>query len=143
MNTQTAPRSTGFRSNILGVTGLSRPVIAALYRSRGLFGRDSQVGEVEQAVIENRLPAIPGIVRRSAIHLQTPALKALADYVDALIAAGDAAEARRRALAAGVSRAAVIEAAITVDNLRVVFGPFAAPVAVTVPQAASAYARAA
>lgn len=143
MNTQTTVRRTEVRTNILGVTGLSRAVLADLFRRRGLFGRDSRLSDAEQAVIENRLPAIDGIARRPTIRLQTPALKALADVVDTLLAAGDATESRHRAQAAGLSSAALTEAAITVDNLRVVFGPFPATPAAAAPQVTVPYARSA
>lgn len=45
MNTQTTVRRTEVRTNILGVTGLSRAVLADLFRRRGLFGRDSRLSD--------------------------------------------------------------------------------------------------
>ncbi|MBA4283907.1 MAG: hypothetical protein C0434_00040 [Xanthomonadaceae bacterium] len=135
------------RSSILGVTGLSRPVLAELFRRRGLFGRDSQLGHAEQAVVQSRLPAIDGIARLPVTVLQTPRLKALAAYVEALVAGGDAGAERSRLQREGLPSAAILEAAVTVDNVRTVFGPIvtgraARPASAderTVPQ----YARAA
>lgn len=112
------------RSNILGVTGLPRAVLADLFRSRGLFGRDSVLTSAEQAVVQSRIPAIRGIAALPVPALQTPRLKALADFTDALVAGRDAATARERLLREGLSSAAMSEAAITVDNVRVVFGEF-------------------
>ena len=87
MNTRTPVNEV--RSNILGVTGLSRAVLAGLFRSRGLFGRDSRLGDTEQAVVQSRLPAIEGIAALPVPALQSPRLKALADYTDALVAGRD------------------------------------------------------
>lgn len=140
MSTQTAlPEA---RSTILGATGLPRAVIAALYRSRGLFGPDSQLSAAEQAVIRSRLPALPGIAAAAAPAFRSTRLKRLADYVDALIAGREGRAEREPLLAEGLSRAAAAEAALTVDNVRVVFGLPAAPAAVATP-AEPAYARAA
>lgn len=137
------PRSvTETRSNILGVTGLPRAVLADLFRSRGLFGRDSQLASAEQAVVQSRIPAIPGVPTLPVPVLQTPRLKALAEFTDALVAGRDAATARERLLREGLSSAAMSEAAITVDNVRVVFGEFRIaapaimPIAVELPRAA-------
>lgn len=135
------------RSNILGTTGLSRAVLADHFRSRGLFGRDSQLCLAEQAVVQSRLPAIPGIARLPVTALETPRLKALAAYVEALVVGRDADAARSRLIETGLSRSAALEAAVTVDNVRVLFGPMTAPVAAK-PTASAAplvpqYARAA
>ncbi len=137
------PRSvTETRSNILGVTGLPRAVLADLFRSRGLFGRDSRLASAEQAVVQSRIPAIPGVPTLPVPVLQTPRLKALAEFTDALVAGRDAVTARERLLREGLSSAAMSEAAITVDNVRVVFGEFRiaapaiTPIAVELPRAA-------
>lgn len=124
MSTQT--QHSEVRSNILGVTGLPRAVLADHFRRRGLFGRDSQLGLAEQAVVQSRLPAIPGMARLPVIAPETPRLKALADYVEALVVGRDADGARSRLLATGLPSAAALEAAVTVDNVRVLFGPMAA-----------------
>ncbi len=123
MNTHTATNEV--RSNIIGATGLSRAVLAEMFRRRGLFGRDSQLGNAEQAVVQSRLPKIAGIAALPVIALQTPRLKALADYVEALVAGRDATEARSRLVREGLSSVAILEAATTVDNVRVVFGAVA------------------
>lgn len=147
MNTQNPISDT--RGTILGATGLPRGVLADLFRRRGLFGRDSQLGTAEQAVVQGRLPAIDGLAPLPVPALQTPRLKALAAYVDALVAGRDARVERGRVQAEGVSRPAIEEAAVTVDNVRAVFGPLAGSTAPlmgatgTGPQAAPQYARAA
>jgi hypothetical protein len=144
MSTQTAPSEV--RSTILGVTGLSRPVIAALYRSRGLFGADSQLAAAEQAVVQSRLPALPGVAAGTPPAFRSSRLKRLADYVDARLAGRDGAAEREQLIAEGLSRAAILEAALTVDNVRVVFGlpaTVAAAPADTGEIARPAYARAA
>jgi len=145
MNTQNPISAT--RSSILGVTGLSRPVLAEMFRRRGLFGRDSQLGTVEQAVVQGRLPAIDGLAPLPVPALQTPRLKALAAYVEALVAGRDAGVERSRLLSEGLPSAAILEAAVTVDNVRTVFGPLVAGPAVrlagTDPRELPQYARAA
>ncbi len=146
MNTKSA--TTEVRSNILGATGLSRAVLAEMFRRRGLFGRDSQLGNSEQAVVQSLLPKIPGIAALPVIALQTPRLKALAAYTEALVAGRDTADARSRLVQEGLSSAAILEAATTVDNVRVVFGPIAARAAQAKPVIVSEaalpqYARAA
>jgi len=147
MSTNT--RNSNVRSNILGTTGLSRAVLADYFRSRGLFGSDSQLGLAEQAVVQSRLPAIAGIARLPVTALETPRLVALADYVEALVAGRNrvAESARRRLIAAGLSASAVLEAEVTVDNVRVLFSPLPATSA-TAPLASETraqpqYARAA
>lgn len=146
MNTNIA--TTEVRSNILGATGLSRAVLAEMFRRRGLFGRDSQLGNTEQAVVQSLLPKIPGIAALPVIALQTPRLKALAAYTEALVAGRDAAAERSRLQREGLSSLAILEAAITVDNVRTVFGPIAVRTATTQPadvaaRPAAQYARAA
>ena len=131
------------RSNVLGVTGLSRAVLAALFRSRGLFGRDSQLSSAEQAVVQSRLPAIDGIAALPVPALQSPRLKALADYTDARVAGREGSIERSRLLAAGLSSSAILEAAITVDNVRAVFGISRRPAVAERPAIEHRYARAA
>lgn len=133
MSTQTALSEA--RSTILGATGLPRSVIAALYRSRGLFGPDSQLTATEQAVIQSRLPALRGIAAVAAPTFRSTRLKRLADYVDALLAGRDGRAEREALLTEGLSRAATAEAALTIDNLRVVFGLPAAVAARPAPLA--------
>uniref|UniRef100_UPI0025FD1D80 hypothetical protein n=1 Tax=uncultured Nevskia sp. TaxID=228950 RepID=UPI0025FD1D80 len=92
MNTNTQNISTQNlpRSNILAVTGLPRPLLAAMFRRAGLFGRDSVLTVVEQAVVQSRLPAVPSLAVPSAPSILGTRLKLLADYVDALVAERDA-----------------------------------------------------
>lgn len=114
------------RSNILAVTGLSRRSLAAMYRSNGLFGRDSALSAIEQAVVQSRLPRISGLAAPSAPAILDGRLKRLADYVDVLVAGRDASAERQRLQAEGYAQAAISEAAITVDNVSIVFAVVAA-----------------
>lgn len=130
------------RTNILAVTGLPRPLLAAMFRRAGLFGRDSALTVVEQAVVQSRLPAVPSLAAPSAPSILGSRLKLLADYVDAVVAERDASAEQARLAREGYSAAAIGEAAITVDNVRTVFGPFAAAVELKTMEARR-YARAA
>ena len=140
ISTQNLPRT-----NIVAVTGLPRPLLAAMFRRAGLFGRDSALTVVEQAVVQSRLPAVPNLAAPSAPSILGTRLKMLADYVDAVVAERDASAERARLAREGYSEAAIGEAAITVDNVRIVFGLF--PVAAGAVPAkiaeARSYARAA
>lgn len=137
--------STFPRSNLIGVTGLSRSVLAAMFRSDGLYGRDSALSANEQAVVQSRLPQIVGLKGPNAPAILGGRLQLLADYVDAVVAGRDSGAEQARLQAAGYSRRAISEAAITVDNVRTVFGafPIAAVAATTTPSSAPAWARAA
>jgi len=120
------------RTNILAVTGLSRRSLAAMFRRDGLYGHDSALSTIEQAVVQSRLPAIEGLATPATPSILDGRLKRLADYVEALQAGRDAGIERQRLQAEGYAPAAIREAAVTVDNVRVVFGPVAA-VAATQP----------
>lgn len=144
MNSTTT--STFPRSNLIGVTGLSRPVLAAMFRRDGLYGRDSALGDCEQAVVQSRLPRITGLNAPNVPAILGARLQALADYVDAIVAERDSSAEQARLQAAGYSRRAIDEAAITVDNVRTVFGAFPVAAAATqaaAPSSAPAWARAA
>lgn len=135
------------RTNIVAVTGLSRRSLAAMFRRDGLYGRDSALSAIEQAVVQNRLPAIDGLATSAAPAILDGRLKRLADYVEALQAGRDAGIERQRLQAEGYSPAAIREAAITVDNVRIVFAPVAAAAAAqpgnTGKRSQTQYARAA
>lgn len=111
------------RSNILGVTGMPRHALAAMFRRDGLFGRDSQLTPAEQAVVQAALTRIAGLKPLAVAGSKTPLLAALADYVSTLAAAGTAVSERRRLETAGLSEAAINEVATVVDNVLVVFQP--------------------
>ncbi len=147
MNTNTQNISTQNlpRSNILAVTGLPRPLLAAMFRRAGLFGRDSVLTVVEQAVVQSRLPAVPSLAVPSAPSILGTRLKLLADYVDALVAERDASAEQARLAREGYSEAAIGEAAVTVDNVRTVFGLFPVTASAVPVKAAEtrSYARAA
>lgn len=129
------------RSNILGVTGMPRHVLAAMFRRDGLFGRDSQLTPAEQAVVQAALPRIAGLKLLAIAGSKTPLLAALADYVSTLVVAGTAVRERRCLETAGLSEAAIHEVATVVDNVLVVFQP--KPQAVVAEPPAIRYRRAA
>lgn len=121
-NNQTFVTNLYPRTNIVAVTGLSRPVLATMFRRAGLFGRDSALTPVEQAVIQSRIPAVPSLRAPTAPSILGSRLKLLADYVDALVAGRDVDVERNRLAREAYSEAAIEEAAIVVDNVRTVFG---------------------
>jgi hypothetical protein len=115
------PRLT--RSNILGVTGMSRYALAAMFRRDGLFGSDSDLTPAEQAAVLAALPELPGIKPAAFAADTTPRLAALAAYVSALAAGAPATGERQRLQSAGLAPAAIDEAAAVVGNVLVVFAP--------------------
>ncbi len=139
MNT-TAISSTP-RTNIVAVTGMSRPALAVMFSQDGLFGRDSALSATEQAVVQSRLPRIPRLAAPSAPAILGARLKLLADYVETLVAGRDAEAERSLLVSAGYDAAAIAEAAITVDNVVTVFGKV--PAVTAVVGEAGRYARAA
>jgi hypothetical protein len=116
----------GYRSNILGATGLPKAVLAGMFRRDGLFGRDSSLSGEEQSVLQSRLPAVRGLKALAAIRPLTPRLAVLADLADALVRGADASAQQARALRAGFGAHAVLEVETVVGNVFAVFGPFAA-----------------
>lgn len=144
-NTQNSRTQINPRTNIVAVTGLPRPLLAAMFRRAGLFGRDSALTVVEQAVVQSRLPAVPNLASPSAPSILGTRLKLLADYVDAVVAERDASVEQARLVREGYSESAISEAAITVDNVRTVFGlvPVSASAAPVKIAEARNYARAA
>lgn len=117
-------RSAGLAgANILGVTGLPRHTLAAMFRRDGLFGRDSALAPAEQAVVQATLSAIPGLKPRAIATGSAPHLAVLADYVSALAVGRAAIAERLRLEAAGLTSAAINEVATVVDNVLVVFQP--------------------
>lgn len=143
--TQNPPRTestTG--SNIVGVTGLSRAALAALFRANGLFGAESGLSPAEQAVVQAGLPRIAGLKPVGSAARNTPRLAALADYVEALVAGRSAIGERARVEAAGLSSCAASEAQTVVGNVFAVFQPEVKAAVVTQPvPVAPSYARAA
>lgn len=110
-------------SNILGATGLSRRALAAMFVRDGLFGRDSDLTPAEQAAVQAALPELAGLKRPAAVSSVTPRLRALADYVAALVQGRAAAGERSRLEASGMSSAAISEVATLVEDLLAVFQP--------------------
>ena len=123
MNTTT---NNSYRSNILGATGLPRAVLAYMFRTDGLFGRDSSLSRDEQAVLHSRLPAVRGLKAPAEVKALTPRLAVLADLADALVRGGDVAAQQARAVRAGFEAAAISEVETVIGNVHAVFGPFAA-----------------
>lgn len=109
---------------ILGATGLSRSVLADLFRHDGLFGADSALGDAEQAVVQARLGRVPGLPGRPVLAPTDARLLALAAYTDAVVARQGVARAQEAAQLkqAGFSPAAVSEVGQIVRNVRDVFG---------------------
>lgn len=135
---------TAFRSNIVGVTGLSRAALATLFRANGLFGADSELSAAEQAVVQGSLPRIAGLKARGSASRNTPRLAALGDYVEALVAGRSGIGERARAEAAGLSSRAAGEAATVVGDVFAVFEPeLSAPAAKQATLIEPRYARAA
>ena len=123
LKTKTGPTTGIVRSNILGVTGLSRASLAAMFRRNGLFGRDSALSPAEQAVLQSRLPVIEGLPARVAPAFMTLRLTAFADYAESLVARRDAARAQARLERLGLSEAAITEVRTVIENVFVVFAP--------------------
>ena len=51
-------------SSVLSATGLSRSALATLFRQDGLFGHESDLSPVEQAIVQSRLGPIAGLRTR-------------------------------------------------------------------------------
>lgn len=122
-------------SNVFGATGLSRSVLAAMFRSRGLFGRESDLTPAEQAVVQSRLPAIKGLPSRPTLAPLDARLLALSAFTDVAVRSGGRLAGRDQAqlVAAGFSSGAVSEVLRVVRDVRDVFG--------LVPRAKEADAR--
>ena len=127
MNTTNSPsaNNAGYRSNILGATGLPRAALADLFRRDGLFGRDSSLDREQQAVLQSRLPAIRGLAASTVVKTLTPCLALIAELADALVRGEDGAEQQARALRAGFDAAVLSEVGAVIGNVFAVFGPFA------------------
>ncbi len=124
----------GSASSVLSATGLSRKVLAALFRQDGLFGHESDLSPVEQAIVQSRLGYIPGLAARPVLAPTDARLVALENFTEGLVNAGGFIRTRDEAqlVAAGYSVAAVSEVVRVVRLARDVFG--------LVPQARSAAA---
>lgn len=111
-------------SNVLGATGLSRSTLAALFRQDGLFGHESELAPVEQAIVQSRLGPIPGLRGRQVLAPTDARLVALENFTDAVVRAGGRVLASDEAqlVAAGFSAGAVSEVVRVVGLVRDVFG---------------------
>ena len=134
-NTSKGTVEIGGDSNVLGVTGLSRRSLAAMIRQDGLFGRDSGLAPVEQAIVQSQLGPIAGLRSRAVLTPIDGRLAALETFTDAVVRAGGRVSASDQAqlVAQGFSADAVSEVVNVVRLARDVFG--------LVPQARAGDAR--
>lgn len=111
-------------ASVRGATGLSRAALATLFRQDGLFGRESDLAPVEQAIVQSRLGHIPGLRSRSVLAPTDARLVALENFTDGVVRAGGSASRLDEAQleAAGYSAAAVSEVVHVVRLVRDVFG---------------------
>ena len=123
------------RNSVLSATGLSRQALAALFRQDGLFGHESDLSPVEQAIVQSRLGYIPGLRARPVLAPTDARLIALENFTDNLVQAAGQIQGRDEAqlVAAGYTAAAVSEVVRVVRLARDVFGP--------VPRSQSTQAR--
>ena len=111
-------------SSGLSATGLSRAHLATLFRQDGLFGHESDLSPVEQAIVQSRLGPIAGLRTRPVLAPTDARLLALESFTDTLVRAGGRAKAEDEAqlVAAGYSPTAVSEVVRVVRLARDVFG---------------------
>jgi hypothetical protein len=111
-------------SGVLSATGLSRTVLATLFRQNGLFGRESDLSPVEQAIVQSRLGPISGLPARPVLAPTDARLVALESFTDGLVRNGGRVTAADEAqlVAAGYAEAAVTEVVRVVRLARDVFG---------------------
>lgn len=114
----------GTGSNVLGATGLSRRALAALIRQDGLFGRDSELAPVEQAIVQSQLGPIAGLRSRAVLAPTDARLAALETFTEAVVRAGGQVSASDEAqlVAQGFGASAVSEVVRVVRLARDVFG---------------------
>lgn len=110
--------------SVLSATGLSRTHLATLFRQDGLFGHESDLSPVEQAIVQSRLGPIAGLRTRPVLAPTDARLIALESFTDTLVrAGGHSTEADEAQLvAAGYTEAAVSEVVRVVRLARDVFG---------------------
>jgi hypothetical protein len=125
-------------SSVLSATGLSRTHLATLFRQDGLFGHESDLSPVEQAVVQSRLGPIAGLRTRPVLAPTDARLIALESFTDTLVRAGGRSSEADEAqlVAAGYSEAAVSEVLRVVRLARDVFGLAPARNEASYPQAA-------
>ena len=115
-------------SNLLGVTGLTRASLRALFAETGLFGRDSDLSLREQRAVyaELQLPAgsVPPSVTSGEVD-EAWRIAALRSFVRAvLLQGGDAAidQVRALALSFGIPQRVLRETERVMRNATLVFG---------------------
>ena len=111
-------------SSVLSATGLSRKALAELFRQDGLFGHDSDLSPVEQAIVQSRLGRLPGLRARPVLAPTDARLVALENFTEGLVHAGGEVRPRDEAqlVAAGYTKAAASEVVRVVRVARDVFG---------------------
>lgn len=112
-------------NSVLSATGLPRRALAELFRRDGLFGSESDLAPVEQAIVQSRLGRIPGLASPPVLAPTDARLVALETFTDAAARnGGNASRAEQAQLeAAGYSAAQVSEVVRVVRIARDVFGP--------------------
>lgn len=125
----TAQNSLQPEIGILSATGLSRELLASLFRENGLFGSESDLSPVEQAVVQSQLGTVPGLRNRPLLAPTDARLAALARYTEAAMRAGGRLGSADEAqlVAAGYRPQAASEVLRVVRNVRDVFGLVPAP----------------
>lgn len=124
--------------SVLSATGLGRRALADLFRRDGLFGAESDLAPVEQAIVQSRLGRIPGLASRPVLAPTDARLVALENFTDAVVLSGTASRAERAQLeAAGYDAAQVSEVVRVVRIARDVFGPVRHSVAIEPARAAN------
>lgn len=110
--------------SVLSATGLSRRALAELFRQNGLFGAESELAPIEQAVVQSRLGWIPGLPARPVLAPTDARLVALETFTESVARAGGIATREQQAQleAAGFTAAQVGEVVRVVRIVRDVFG---------------------
>lgn len=116
-------------SSVLGVTGLPRRMLATLLLQNGLFGRESDLAPIEQAIVQDRIGPVPGLTRRALPAPTDTRLQALDAFADRVVRASGGVSRTEEAqlVAAGFNAAAVSEVVRVVRTVRDVFGLQAQP----------------
>jgi hypothetical protein len=116
-------------TSVLSATGLGRATLRELFRQTGLFGRDSDLAPVEQAIVQSRLGPIPGVPARPVLAPTDARLVALEGFTDLVLQSRGriGAQAEAQLEAAGFSARAVSEVVRVVRMAQDVFGIAANP----------------
>lgn len=125
------------RSNIRGATGLSRRALAGVIAEVGLFGRDSALGQTDQAIVQSMIGPIPGVasVEQSVQQHSGQRCQVLAELTqDAIIGGGVASQATRVAARnIGLATSQINEIERVIAKVSAVFGLPAANIELSCP----------